>query len=152
MNLPPRTKLQWAVNPEKAKLVETAFRARNQQVPNNPDNGEVDQPISWFQYDATSQGRVVMVNPYGDGSLQVVPQAATLVRPADSASLVMAPPPRGDAVPNLQGPGYGFMPEQSALARIDGAQQQTPVAPQQPMGMSTGVAIGGPQRNVPKPA
>jgi len=38
------------------------------------------------------------------------------------------------------------------LTRIDGAQQQTPVMPQQPMGMSTGVAIGGPQRNVPKPA
>jgi|LauGreDrversion4_2_1035121.scaffolds.fasta_scaffold237804_2 hypothetical protein len=152
MNLPPRTKLQpdgWAMNPQKSQLV-GAFRAPTQRMPNNPNN--LDQPIpSPHPYDAASQGLVAMVNPYGDGSLQVMPQGALLTRPADPAALMAGMPPAPNAT-EYATPGYGFLPEQSALTRIDGAQQQTPVMPQQPMGMSTGVAIGGPQRNVPKPA
>lgn len=152
MNLPPRTKLQpdgWAVNPEKAKLVATAFRAPTQRVPNNPDN--LDQPIpSPHPYDAASQGLVAMVNPYGDGSLQVAPQAAMVMRPVDPAVLMAGLPPAANAT-EYATPGYGFAPELSALARIDTAQQQTPAPPAQPMGMSTGIGLGGPQRDVPKP-
>jgi hypothetical protein len=155
MNLPPKAKLQpdgWAINPEKAQLVERAFRAPSQRVPNNPDN--MDRPLpSPHPYDAASQGLVAMVNPYGDGSLQVAPQGTLLTQPVDPAML-MAPSLVAANATEYITPGYGFLMEQSALARIDSAQQQTPAGPPPVMGMSTGVSMvgNGPQRNVPKPA
>lgn len=144
---------RWYEDRAAAREARTRFTAASSMVPSNPRNyySAKAQP-SPFDYDAIAKGLTTRVNPYGDGREFVGQEEPVLTTPGPTANMIAAAEPAKGAADQPRTPGYGFAGGGS-LAQIDAAQQQTPAAPSAPMGMSTGLSLGGgPQRNVPKPA
>ena len=129
------------------------FTAASGMVPTNPNNyfAAKARP-SEFKYDAIADGLTTYASPYGDGRQFVRQEEPLLTTPGPAAQMVAASEPAKGATDQPRTPGYGFGMD-SRLSQIDAAMQQAPLAPAQPLGMSTGVSLSGaPQRNVPKPA
>ena len=129
------------------------FTAASGMVPTNPNNyfAAKARP-SEFRYDAIADGLTTYASPYGDGRQFVRQEEPTLTTPGPAAQMVAAAEPAKGASDQTRTPGYGFGME-SRLSQIDAAMAKAPMPNQQPLGMSTGVSLGGaPQRNVPKPA
>jgi len=146
---------RWYEDRAAAREAKTRFTAASGMVPTNPRNYESTKgrpAPPEFRYDAISDGLTTRVNPYGDGREFVAQEEPLLTVPGPAANIIAAAEPAKGAADQPRTPGYGFAGGGS-LAQIDAAQQQTPAAPVQPMGMSTAVSLGGgPQRNVPKPS
>jgi hypothetical protein len=127
-------------------------------VPTNPNNfySSKARP-SEFRYDTIADGLATYASPYGDGREFVRPQEPVLTTPGPTSNLIASAEPAKGAADQARTPGYGYGGS-SRLGQIDAAMQQTPAAPAdaapaQPLGMSTGISLGGgPQRNVSKPA
>ncbi len=145
---------RWYEDRAAAKEAQTRFTAAGGMVPTNPRNYESSKAVPTRftpRYDAISDVLTTRVNPYGDGREFVAPEEPVLTTPGPTANMIAAADPAKGAMDQPRTPGYGFS-QGSALSQIYAAQQMTPATPVQPMGMSTGLAIGGgPQRNVPKP-
>lgn len=144
---------RWYEDRAMGREISRDFTAAAGMVPSNPRNFySAKAKASPFRYDAISDGLTTRSSPYGDGREFVAAEEPVLTTPGPAANMIAAAEPAKGATDQARTPGYGFG-EGSTLSQIDASQQQTPVAPVQPMGMSTGLALGGgPQRNVPKPA
>lgn len=149
---------RWYEDRAMAREIDRDFTAAPGMVPTNPNNFYAAKAKpSEFRYDAIADGLATYASPYGDGRQFVRPEEPTLTTPAPAASIVAAAEPAKGATDQPRTPGYGLGMD-SRLAQIDEAMEQNPsapaaVEPPQPLGMSTGLALGGgPQRNVPKPA
>lgn len=148
---------RWYEDRAMGREISRDFTAASEMVPTNPNNFYSSKAKqSQWQYDAISQGFVPQANPYGDGRRFVRPEEPVLTTPGPAAKMIAAAEPSKGAMDQPRTPGYGFG-SSSRLSQIDGAMQQTPVAPvagdvAPALGMSTSVSLGGgPQRNVPKP-
>lgn len=148
----------WFEDRTMGREIQRDFTAAPGMVPTNPTNYYAAKAKpSEFRYDAIADGLTTYVSPYGDGRQFVRPEEPVLTTPGPTAAIVAADGPAKGATDQPRTPGYGFGAG-SRLAQIDGAMQQDPQAPRateaaQPLGMSTGIALGsGPKRNVPKRA
>jgi hypothetical protein len=143
---------RWYEDRAKGREISSRFTAASGMTPTNPNNFESTKGRpSPFKYDAISDGLTTRVSPYGDGREFVAGEEPVLTTPGPTADMIASAEPAKGATDQPRTPGYGFAGGGS-LAQIDAAQQQTPAAPAQPMGMSTGLSLGGgPQRNVPAP-
>lgn len=142
---------RWFEDRAMGREINRDFTAAAGMVPTNPSNfyAAKGRP-SEFRYDAIADGLTTYVSPYGDGREFVRPEEPTLTTPRPAAQIVAAAEPLQGASDQPRTPGYGFGVD-SRLSQLDAAMQKIPKAPSQPLGMSTGVALGGaPQRNVPK--
>ena len=143
---------RWYEDRAMGREISRDFTAAAGMVPSNPRNFYSQKgKRSPFPYDAISDGLTTRSSPYGDGREFVAAEEPVLTTPGPMAKMIAAAEPAKGAMDQPRTPGYGF-PGGGSLARIDAEQQQTPSAPSQPAGMSTGLSLGGgPQRNVPPP-
>lgn len=144
---------RWYEDRALGREINRDFTAASGMVPTNPNNyfAAKARP-SEFRYDAIADGLTTYASPYGDGRQFARQEEPMLTTPGPAAQMVAAAEPVKGATDQPRTPGYGFGME-SRLGQIDAAMRQTPLAAAQPLGMSTGVSLGGaPQRNVPKPA